>query len=291
MNRQATNDIRWIIGRRWIVGQRSRTLPLLAAISLITAGCASTSPKVEEARTSVEQLRADPAVGTNAPVALQRTEESLARLNDAADDGASQAELDHLAYLVERRADATKLRATTVGHWKAVEGLGERREAVLLQAERLEADVARQEAASAIRDAQAARQEAASLQEELDSLEARQTDRGLVVTLGDVLFDVNGASLKPGGTAEVERVARTLAERPDLQVSIEGHTDSTGSETYNLRLSEERAASVRQTLIDAGIPGDRISARGYGESYPVATNDTQSGRQENRRVELILQES
>ncbi|MEZ5933551.1 MAG: OmpA family protein [Alphaproteobacteria bacterium] len=290
MSRQAANrDPRTIGG--WTIGRRTRALPLVAALGLVAAGCASTSPRVDEARSTVEQLRADPAVGANAPVALQRTEESLDRLNDAASDGASEAELDHLAYLVERRADATKLRATTVGHWQSVDGLGERREAVLLQAERLQAELARQDAASAIRDAQEARLKAASLQEELDTLEAKQTDRGLVVTLGDVLFDVDGSSLKPGGVAEVQRVATTLKERPDLRVSIEGHTDSTGSENYNLRLSEERATAVRQTLIDAGVPGERISARGFGESYPVATNDTQSGRQENRRVELILQES
>lgn len=276
---------------RRTIGRVVRAASLLAVTGMIATACASSNPDVEQARRSVEQLRADPAVGTNAPVALQRTEEALDRLTAAEESGAGDQEIDHLAYLVERRADATKLRATTVGHWQAVEELGERREAVLLEAERLEADLARQEAASAIREAQEARNRAASLEQELEDLETRQTDRGLVVTLGDLLFDVDGATLKPGGLAEVERIAATLADHPEKRIEIEGHTDSTGSENYNLRLSEERAAAVRKALIDAGVSGDQINARGYGESYPVATNDTQSGRQQNRRVELIIQES
>ena len=270
---------------------KAGTASCLAVIGLIAVGCAGANPKVEQARTSVDELRGNAAVTENAPVALQRTEEALGRLTRAVDDGADAKEIDHLAYLVERRADTTELRATTVGHWQAVENLDERREAILLQAERLEAELARQEAASAIRDAQAARQKVASLQQELDDLEAKQTDRGLVVTLGDLLFDVDGAKLKPGGIAEVQRIAATLADRPGRRVEIEGHTDSTGSENYNLQLSEDRAAAVRQALIEAGVPADQIMARGYGESYPVATNETQSGRQQNRRVELIIQES
>ena len=268
-----------------------RAASLLALIGLVAAGCAGTNKSVEQARTSVERLRADPSVGSNAPVALQRTEEALSRLTAAARDGADESEIDHLAYLVERRADATKIRATTVANWNSVEELSERREAVLLQAESLEAELARQEAASAIREAQDARDKAASLQGELDALQAEQTDRGLVVTLGDLLFDVDGAELKPGGLAEVERIATTLVDHPERQVEIEGHTDSTGSENYNLKLSEDRAAAVRQAMIDAGVPSDQIVARGYGESYPVATNETQSGRQQNRRVEVIIQES
>lgn len=268
----------------------TRTILAVAALGAMTA-CAGTSPEVVQAENSVERLRSDPDVGANAPVALQRTEEELTRLKDAADDGAGESEIEHLAYLVERRADATKLRATTVSNWKALEELGERREAILLQAESLEADRARQEAATAIRDAQDARSRAASLQQELDDLEAKRTDRGLVVTLGDLLFDVDGAALKPGGLAEVQRVADALIDNPGRRVEIEGHTDSTGAENYNLRLSEERAASVRQALVEAGVSSDQISARGYGESYPIATNDSQAGRQQNRRVELIIQES
>lgn len=271
--------------------QMARTMSGTALVGLLLVGCAGTSPKVEQAQQTVERLRQDPAVGTNAPVALQRTEETLARLTTAADDGADPEEIDHLAYLVERRADATKLRATTVSHWQEVDQLSERREAILLQAESLEAQIARQNEQSALREAQDARQRAQSLQAELEELQAKQTDRGLVVTLGDLLFDVDGAELKPGGLAEVQRVAEALIDQPERQVMIEGHTDSTGPENYNLQLSEDRAAAVRQALVEAGVSAGQIMSRGYGESYPVATNDTQSGRQQNRRVELIIQDS
>lgn len=267
------------------------TVSGIALSSLLIAGCAGTNPTVDQAARTVEQLRTDPSVGTNAPVALQRTEESLDRLQSAAADGASQNEIDHLAYLVERRADATKLRATAAGHWKAVDELSERREAILIQAESLEAEIARRKERSALQAAQDARERAQSLQAELDALEAKQTDRGLVITLGDLLFDVDGAELQPGGLAEVQRVAQALIDHPERQVEIEGHTDSTGPESYNIELSEDRAVAVQQALIDAGVPTEQITARGYGESYPVATNDSESGRQQNRRVELIIQES
>jgi outer membrane protein OmpA-like peptidoglycan-associated protein len=261
------------------------------AIGLLASACTSTNPKVLEAEASVEQLRADPAIEANAPVALQRTEEALERLNAAAGNGAGQEEVDHLAYLVERRADATELRAETVSNWRAVDQLGERREQILLQAQTLKADVARREAASAIKEASDAKARAESLEQELEDLEARHTDRGLVVTLGDLLFDVDGTDLQPGGLAEVRRVADTLVDFPDRKVTIEGHTDNTGPETYNLKLSQDRAEAVKRALIDAGVPENQIASRGYGESYPVVTNDTQAGRQQNRRVELIIQDS
>jgi outer membrane protein OmpA-like peptidoglycan-associated protein len=283
--------------RRLIINSQSgplgavRTASLVSIIGVTVVGCAGSYPSVEQARNTVEQLRADPTISSNAAVALQRTEEAFSRLTAAADDGAGRKELDHLAYLVERRAETTVLRAATVQNWQALEALDERRNNALLRAESLEAEVAKQRELAAILEAQEARKQVASLQQELNDVAAKTTDRGLVVTLGDLLFDVDGANLKPGGLAEVRRVAEALADRPARRVEIEGHTDSTGSENYNIQLSDDRAAAVKQALIEAGVMAEQITARGYGESYPVATNETQSGRQQNRRVELIIHES
>ncbi len=169
---------------------------------------------------------------------------------------------------------------------------------------RAEADAARAaaEAARSAAEAQAqqsrqlaeqAEREKAELRERLREqlnliLETRETARGLIVNLSDVLFDVDKATLKPGAREKLARIAGILAGHPDLKVEIEGHTDSTGSDEYNQRLSERRAASVHAYLMQQGIGQSIVATAGYGESRPVATNGTAAGRQQNRRVELIV---
>jgi outer membrane protein OmpA-like peptidoglycan-associated protein len=110
----------------------------------------------------------------------------------------------------------------------------------------------------------------------------------LVITLGDVLFDTNQAQLKPGGVREMQKLADVLKDNPQRTVSIEGFTDSTGTASYNQELSERRAESVRDTLAGLGVSADRITTRGYGRRFPVATNGSEAGRQLNRRVEVVI---
>ena len=121
------------------------------------------------------------------------------------------------------------------------------------------------------------------------NLPARQTERGLVLTLDPVLFAFFSAELRPGGAKEVATIATFLREQTSRQVLIEGHTDSIGADDYNLDLSERRAGTVRQALIDNGIDASRFVIQGLGEDVPVADNDTSAGRQKNRRVEVIIQ--
>jgi outer membrane protein OmpA-like peptidoglycan-associated protein len=128
----------------------------------------------------------------------------------------------------------------------------------------------------------------AQLAAELRDLEARSTDRGLVITLGDVLFDSGRAQLRPGASRVIARLAEFLREYPDRTLAIEGFTDSVGNDEYNAELSARRADAVRAALMDAGVAGTRIATRGYGEDYPVASNDTPDGRQRNRRVEIVI---
>jgi len=119
-------------------------------------------------------------------------------------------------------------------------------------------------------------------------LDAKKTDRGLVVTLGDVLFDTNKAQLSSGGMRGVQKLSDVLKQYPQRNVLIEGFTDSTGSDSLNQELSDRRANAVRTALLDTGISADRIANRGYGPNYPVASNATTAGRQLNRRVEIIV---
>ena len=165
------------------------------------------------------------------------------------------------------------------------------------QAAREAADAARVAAesqAQAARDAaQAAEREKAELREQLREqlsviLETRETARGLIVNLSDVLFDFNQATLRPGAREKLSKIAGIVVSHPGLVLEAEGHADAIGSDGYNLRLSERRAESVRTFLMGEGVEPDTISALGFGESRPVATNSTAEGRQQNRRVELVV---
>lgn len=138
-------------------------------------------------------------------------------------------------------------------------------------------------------EARRMREQADRLQAQISDLEARPTERGLVLTLGtDVLFDLDKYELREGAERTIERIAEFLMEYEDRKVRVEGFTDSTGARDYNLRLSERRANSVRDALVERGVHADRVRTRGYGLDYPVATNGTQAGRQLNRRVEVII---
>jgi outer membrane protein OmpA-like peptidoglycan-associated protein len=116
----------------------------------------------------------------------------------------------------------------------------------------------------------------------------KQTDRGLVLTLEDVLFETGRADLKPGAANRLDEVVAYLAEHPDKHVMVEGHTDSVGTPSFNQQLSEARAVSVKSFLARRGVSPFQIHTRGYGESFPVASNANDGGRQQNRRVELVI---
>lgn len=116
----------------------------------------------------------------------------------------------------------------------------------------------------------------------------RETSRGIVISLSDILFDVNQATLKPGAAQNIARISTVLRQYSDKQISVEGHTDSDGSDAYNQDLSQRRAASVREALVAGGVNADLITSKGFGESQPVATNATAVGKQQNRRVEIVV---
>ncbi|MBS3744504.1 MAG: OmpA family protein [Wenzhouxiangellaceae bacterium] len=138
------------------------------------------------------------------------------------------------------------------------------------------------------REAELASAQAQSLQRRLEYMEYRQTDRGVVVTLGDVLFEVGEADLLPAAAQSLDDVIELLETEPDKDIRIEGHTDSTGPAQLNLRLSGERAKAVRDALVERGIDPDRLNAVGMGEDFPIATNETEQGRASNRRVDVIV---
>lgn len=151
------------------------------------------------------------------------------------------------------------------------------------------AEAERERAMAAQLEAERERAENARLRAELGQAQTRVTERGVVLTLGDVLFSVGRSDLKPGATRTLDKLVAALRRDRDATVTIEGHTDSTGKRNYNLELSKRRAQAVRSYLASKGIPSQRIKAKGLGPDFPVATNKTEAGRQQNRRVELLVQ--
>ena len=138
-------------------------------------------------------------------------------------------------------------------------------------------------------DAAASRAESVQLRADLSQLQAQQTQTGYVVTLGDVLFEVDRAELKPGAARTLDQLATALNDDPRSTISIEGHTDSTGSVQHNESLSLARAESVKSYLVGRGVNPSRVTTQGLGQDYPVASNATEAGRQQNRRVEVVVQ--
>ena len=161
------------------------------------------------------------------------------------------------------------------------------------QAAQAEAARAQQAAALADQQRQQAETEKTQLRERLRQqlnmiLETRETQRGLIVNINDVLFDFNQYTLKPGAREKLAKVSGILLAYPGLKIQLEGHTDSVGSDDYNMKLSQQRADSVRGYLVSQGVTGDSVNATGFGKADPVATNDTAAGRQQNRRVDMVV---
>jgi outer membrane protein OmpA-like peptidoglycan-associated protein len=156
------------------------------------------------------------------------------------------------------------------------------------EAKAREAERARMEAAAKAEEAEKAKAEVDELLSQLSDLKAKQTERGIVLTMGDVLFAFDKATLSPVAFRNVDKLADFLKKHPNRSVLIEGHTDSVGSDEYNLDLSRKRADAVKNALVDKGVGEERITPKGYGKKYPVASNKTSDGRQLNRRVEVVV---
>jgi len=155
------------------------------------------------------------------------------------------------------------------------------------QARRL-AESRASEAEFARLEADLASQQVTSLTRQLENLQLRETESGVVVTLGDVLFASGQAQLVEGGRSSLEEVVDLLQTEPAKKIRVEGHTDSRGDAEANLQLSEQRAQAVREALISLGVAGDRITASGMGEDFPISSNEDEAGRARNRRVDVIL---
>ncbi len=287
---------------RWLLG--------LALGSFLLVGCASAPQSPEGAdlvREKLARLQTDATLANKAPDSLERAEVAVRlaeqALSGSADDLALGA---HRVYLADRQVEIAMAKAAT-RHAEDQRGqfAAERADA-RLEARTREADRSRAAADRSRGDAErmatereadrrqssaaAARaaEDAAELQRQIDVLQAEATDRGLVLTLGDLLFAFDSAELRGGLTSNLDRLVTFLQEYPNRNAVIEGHTDNVGNAEYNRGLSQRRADSVLQYLVEKGVESGRLSASGLGQTSPMADNNSDSGRQRNRRVEIII---
>jgi len=271
--------------------------PLLTATAFaaVLMGC-STVPApnaaLDRARASYQQLETDPKANEFAAPEMTQARDALASAEASRTRGDTLRSVDHYAYLAQQRV-AIAREATSARTWdkaaadSKAAGVNNKAASDVAKAQQATQDKG-MELAAANANAQQDKARADALALQLKELGSKPTDRGDVLTLGDVLFDSNRAALSAGGARTLNKLADFMRQHPKRTAMIEGFTDSRGTETANFELSTRRAEALRTALVDQGIAVQRLTTRGFGEAYPVATNDTEAGRQMNRRVEVVL---
>lgn len=276
-----------------IPGVKTGAVVMLSSVLLTACAMSPTSPDgSEDARTKLTELQQNPDMMTHARIELRDAEAAVQLAEQPLDDDEA-ALAAHRIYMADRMVEIARAKGET-GLMEADRVLmGEQRDAARLAARTREADQAHADAdrarsAQADAAAQSAR-EAEELQRQIETLEAEATERGLVLTLGDVLFATGSAEIQGGTNQNLEKLVNFLNQYPDRQVLIEGHTDNVGSAPFNQNLSRQRAESVRLFLTGRGIESRRLSVTGFGFERPIASNDSAMGRQQNRRVEVVIE--
>jgi outer membrane protein OmpA-like peptidoglycan-associated protein len=303
--------------------------PVILAIATLFGACSTTptaTTLLDQTRTEYRAAQSNPAVASYASLEMKQAGEAMEQANAAANHNDSADKVDKLAYLARQKIALTQEVAKQKTAEAEVASAGKVRDQMRLDQRTNEADQAKiraeqakasaeqsklaaqasqVDAADAKRKAQAAQDQtaeaqrktqeaqarAAELEAQLAGLAAKQTQRGMVITLGDVLFGTDLARLNAEGMRSAQKLADVMQQNPQRTVLVEGFTDSTGTAAHNQELSERRAGEVKRALFEMGVTAQRVEVRGYGQSYPVAANDTSANRQLNRRVEIVLSDA
>jgi outer membrane protein OmpA-like peptidoglycan-associated protein len=314
--------------RRRFNGYPRHAISLLLAVGALgtLAACSSMPERnvaLEQAQGRYSAAQSQPQVATLAPEELKRASEALRVAEQAQANRESMAAVDHLAYLASQRVVIAQDTAASRAAEAVIAGAAAERDRMRLALRTQEVDSAQRQLASsqqanananqqlassqqansdanqqlansqmnnAIQRAQLARRDmqVGDLQSQLSDMNARKTDRGIVVTLGDVLFASGQAKLQGDSVRTMGKLAEFFKRYPQRTAVIEGYTDSVGSEMSNQALSDRRAQAVMAALVGQGVPADRLRSEGYGEARPVGPNDSADGRRSNRRVEVVF---
>jgi outer membrane protein OmpA-like peptidoglycan-associated protein len=253
--------------------------PLAFAIAVLLAGCVSQEAEREigQASATLERVQADSMVQRAAPKDLQRALETLQRAERFNEYWGGTADARHYAYLSQRYSEIADQQGALLQHQEQVARL----------------EMERDRLRRMLQDAQlmTAEQQGRWLEDQMMSLAASETDRGMVMTLGDLLFHAGSADLNSSANRTLLKLVHFLQLNPQRKVRIEGYSDSRGDPQANLALSQARAQTVADLLVNLGIATERIEVRGYGERFPLAENASARGRAQNRRVEILFSDA
>ena len=268
----------------------NKQIVLTVAVAAVLSACSATPERnetLERARALVQEVESSPRAGiAAADIANART--SLDAANRLAESKTRESDMEFEATNAVLSAQIANEKILTAEANEEIANGTEQRQAVLIQARERDVRKSVEQAGDSLRQATASQARVDSLETELADLKLKKTERGLVLTLGDVMFDTAQSTLSPGAYATLDRLATALRQQSDRRVLIEGHTDNVGSSENNQGLSERRARSVQMALTQRGVERSQVTALGKGEDFPIAGNDSAAGRQSNRRVELIF---
>lgn len=266
----------------------AKFLRMLLVGSALTIGACSVLPEridsLEQARANIGSVERDPLAQEAAALELSEARQRLAAADRAYEENEDLEIVEHYAYLADRHAGIAEQQIAEARAREELSRAEARRNEILLEAREREAELQAERAAEA-------EQRVEVLAEELEHVRAQNTERGLVLTLSDILFATDQSTLRPGAATTLDELAAFLTDYPERRVLIEGHADSRGPAGYNLELSQRRASAVQDALVTRGIEPIRIQTVGLGEGYPVASNQTSAGMQQNRRVEIVLSDA
>lgn len=274
---------------------------VVLAVAACMGACSSLPERIdtlEQARTTLRSLERDPLAREAASLELSEARQAIETADRAYEDSEDLELVEHYAYVADRHVRIAQQQIAEAHARDDLDRADAERNEVLLQAREREAERARALAERRARQAQlqaaraaSAEQRAENLARELQSVQAENTERGMVLTLSDILFATDRASLNPGAATTLDELAAFLYEYPERRLFIEGHADARGPAAYNVDLSERRAQAVQAALVERGIAQHRLEIAGLGEEYPVASNQTSAGMQQNRRVEIVLSDA
>ncbi|MFO7705879.1 MAG: OmpA family protein [Halopseudomonas sp.] len=260
------------------------TISVLAAAIGLSACASQPNSNLEQAQAQYAQLQGDPRASQMAALETEDAGKAVDQASQAYESG-DKKQVDQLSYVAKRRIELAEQTIALRSAEAELKQSAAKRAGAQLSSRELQLKSSQQQLKSSEQQLASREEQIRALQ---DELKAKQTARGTLVTLGDVLFDVDKSELKSSGTRDVQKLANFLNDNPERQLVVEGYTDSTGADAYNQQLSQRRAESVRRALTRAGVDSRRVQVVGYGEQYPVASNASASSRAQNRRVEVTI---
>lgn len=258
------------------------------AVLAIAACTTVPTPRVDPAapaRARLIELQSDAKLSTRAPVAIMEAESAVRAAEAPQEDAGLE---KHLVFVAEHKVDIAWARAERRFYEDQHVALRRERDQTRLDARTAEVKFANDAADTARSDQESTQREADELRAQIAELSAEETARGLLVTLGDVLFVTGGSELNRSAEADLDKLSTFLGQYENRTVMIEGHTDNVGSEDSNYGLSRRRADAVKAYLVQHGVAASRLTTVGKGEGSPITGNDSAFGRQQNRRVEVII---